>query len=224
MASRLSNIRGIGPKTAALLAEQLKISDELGATEVRTKLMESGVKLKTDTLIDLKYNPIQEIPRAVISAFETELAKVSHHAPQIYGSYCRGAETSGDVDILLMSATIPNFINTVNAKSAKFKLLPPYALGDSKASTLLVFKDSGTTKYAWCDIFTTTPTEKIFAQVYLIGNAKFNIHMRTEAKKKGYMLNQHGLYKNGNLVSVRDEKKLFEIIGVTWRDPEDRTW
>jgi DNA polymerase IV len=72
------------------------------------------------------------------------------------------------------------------------------------------------------------------ALIYFTGNDIFNRSMRLLASKKGYRLNQRGLYKDvirgknrekiteGTLVESRDERKIFEILGVTWRPPEHR--
>jgi len=70
--------------------------------------------------------------------------------------------------------------------------------------------------------------------IYFTGNDIFNRSMRLLASRKGMRLNQHGLYKNvmrgpgrvketdGALVEGRSEKKIFQILGVPWRPPEER--
>lgn len=70
--------------------------------------------------------------------------------------------------------------------------------------------------------------------IYFTGNDIFNRSMRLLASRKGMRLNQHGLYKNvmrgpgrvketeGELVEGRSEKKIFQILGVPWRPPEER--
>ncbi|KAK5076437.1 hypothetical protein LTR64_006083 [Lithohypha guttulata] len=72
------------------------------------------------------------------------------------------------------------------------------------------------------------------AMIYFTGNDIFNRSIRLLASRKGMRLNQHGLYRNvlrgpgrvkqteGELVEGRDEKKIFEILGVPWREPEER--
>ncbi|GFP58031.1 hypothetical protein ACSS6W_007055 [Trichoderma asperelloides] len=72
------------------------------------------------------------------------------------------------------------------------------------------------------------------ALIYFTGNDIFNRSMRLLASKKGMRLNQRGLYRDvlrgpdrakvteGELVERRDEKKIFEILGVKWREPWER--
>ncbi|KAJ2904135.1 DNA polymerase iv [Zalerion maritima] len=74
------------------------------------------------------------------------------------------------------------------------------------------------------------------ALLYFTGNDIFNRSMRLLASKKGMRLNQRGLYKGalrgpgpgreniaeGEPVEGRDERRIFEVLGVGWREPEDR--
>ncbi|KAL1622863.1 hypothetical protein SLS54_004883 [Diplodia seriata] len=72
------------------------------------------------------------------------------------------------------------------------------------------------------------------ALIYFTGNDIFNRSIRLLASRKGMRLNQRGLYKDvmrgwgrekitdGELVEGRDEKRIFEVLGVPWRPPEHR--
>lgn len=72
------------------------------------------------------------------------------------------------------------------------------------------------------------------ALIYFTGNDIFNRSMRLLASKKGMRLNQRGLFKDvirapnrvrvtdGELVEGRDERRIFEILGVKWREPHER--
>lgn len=72
------------------------------------------------------------------------------------------------------------------------------------------------------------------ALIYFTGNDIFNRSMRLLASKKGMRLNQRGLYRDvlrgpdrvkvteGELVERRDERRIFEILGVKWREPCQR--
>ncbi|KAM4059775.1 DNA polymerase beta palm domain-containing protein [Hirsutella rhossiliensis] len=72
------------------------------------------------------------------------------------------------------------------------------------------------------------------ALIYFTGNDIFNRSMRLLARKKGMRLNQRGLYRDvlpgprssraceGELVEGRVERRIFEVLGVRWREPHER--
>ncbi|TFA98549.1 DNA polymerase lambda [Trichoderma ghanense] len=72
------------------------------------------------------------------------------------------------------------------------------------------------------------------ALIYFTGNDIFNRSMRLLASKKGMRLNQRGLYRDvlrgasrarvteGEVVERSDERRIFEILGVKWREPWER--
>ncbi|WYZ42857.1 hypothetical protein EsH8_VI_000556 [Colletotrichum jinshuiense] len=84
------------------------------------------------------------------------------------------------------------------------------------------------------DFLVVPETEIGAALIYFTGNDIFNRSIRLLASRKGMRLNQRGLYKDvmrgpgraklteGELVEGRDEKKIFEILGVKWREPHER--
>lgn len=84
------------------------------------------------------------------------------------------------------------------------------------------------------DFLLVPETEYGAALIYFTGNDIFNRSIRLLASKKGMRLNQRGLFKDvmrgparqkiteGDLVEGRNEKKIFEILGVKWREPSQR--
>jgi DNA polymerase lambda/DNA polymerase IV len=84
------------------------------------------------------------------------------------------------------------------------------------------------------DFLLVPETEYGAALIYFTGNDIFNRSIRLLASRKGMRLNQRGLYEEvmrgpqsikvteGELVEGRDEKRIFEILGVKWREPRDR--
>lgn len=84
------------------------------------------------------------------------------------------------------------------------------------------------------DFLAVPETELGAALIYFTGNDIFNRSMRLLASKKGMRLNQRGLYRDvllgpgrakvtdGELIEGRDERRIFEILGVQWREPHER--
>ena len=84
------------------------------------------------------------------------------------------------------------------------------------------------------DIILVPPSSWGAALIYFTGNDIFNRSMRNLAKHKGMRLNQSGLYRDvmrgkggekvteGMLVEGRDERRIFEVLGVPWRESWER--
>lgn len=84
------------------------------------------------------------------------------------------------------------------------------------------------------DFLLVPSTERGAALLYFTGNDIFNRSMRLLASRKGMRLNQRGLYRDvmrgagrqklseGELVEGRDERVIFDVLGVRWREPHER--
>jgi DNA polymerase/3'-5' exonuclease PolX len=46
--------------------------------------------------------------------------------------------------------------------------------------------------------------------------------MRGIAKRKGYLLNQNGLFASGKLLKVKSEKEIFDFLKIGYVKPEFR--
>lgn len=163
----------------------------------------------------------------------------------IMGSYRRGAKDSGDIDLIITKSNTP--LSTM--RTLVFSTLVPklFRHGFLKATLATShFRNSEGKKWhgASClldstvwrrlDLLLVPEEEMGAALIYFTGNDIFNRSMRLLASKKGMRLNQKGLYKDvmrgkgreklteGTLVEGRDEKRIFEILGVPWRRPEER--
>ncbi|KAJ3945648.1 uncharacterized protein N0V96_003985 [Colletotrichum fioriniae] len=168
------------------------------------------------------------------------------------GSYRRGAQTSGDIDFIVTkkgtkasSELIPFLRDLIEALEAqKFLIARLAGSRDDDGSKwhgccvlpkIEGFNDREYRK-VWrrVDFLVVPETEIGAALIYFTGNDIFNRSIRLLASKKGMRLNQRGLYKNvirgpgraklteGELVEGQDEKKIFDILGVKWREPHER--
>ncbi|KAM0276147.1 hypothetical protein ACHAQH_007035 [Verticillium albo-atrum] len=84
------------------------------------------------------------------------------------------------------------------------------------------------------DFLVVPETEMGAALLYFTGNDIFNRSMRLLASRKRMRLNQRGLYRDvmrgpgrakvtdGELIEGRDERRIFELLNVTWREPHER--
>ncbi|KAK7746190.1 hypothetical protein SLS62_009480 [Diatrype stigma] len=175
----------------------------------------------------------------------------------IGGSYRRGAESSGDIDIIITkkkTKTTPELLpfleklvrrltdqGFLTASLASFSGKAGKGHGSKWHGCCVlpeaVFpKDKGQYQPIWrrIDLLLVPESEAGAALIYFTGNDIFNRSIRLLASKKGMRLNQRGLYKDvlrgpgrvkytdGALVEARDEKKIFELLGVKWREPHER--
>lgn len=98
------------------------------------------------------------------------------------------------------------------------------------------FDDDETYRPIWrrIDLLLVPETEFGAALIYFTGNDIFNRSLRLLASRKGMRLNQRGLYKDvlrgpyrekltqGELLEGRSERRIFQILGVRWREPDQR--
>lgn len=98
------------------------------------------------------------------------------------------------------------------------------------------FNDDESYRPIWrrIDLLLVPENEYGAALIYFTGNDIFNRSLRLLASKKGMKLNQRGLYKDvmrgaareklteGELVEGKDERRIFEILKVKWREPMER--
>ncbi|KAL2175955.1 uncharacterized protein P884DRAFT_204435 [Thermothelomyces heterothallicus CBS 202.75] len=188
------------------------------------------------------------IPRAEVAALfayvRREAAVLDPRVELLVGgSYRRGAESSGDVDIIVTrkgtssSAELVPFLEELIAVLTRkgFLVATLAALHAQRPG-----KDGPGSKWHGCcvwrriDFLLVPESEYGAALIYFTGNDIFNRSMRLLASKKGMRLNQRGLYKEvmrgknrrkvteGELLEGRDEKRIFELLGVKWREPWER--
>lgn len=126
------------------------------------------------------------------------------------GSIRQGKEMVGDIDIVVIPKDTETFYDDV-------KELIDFEYGATK-------KIFGMYKDRPINIFVTT-NESYGACLYqCTGPAIYNIHKRQMAKRKGYKLNEYGLFNRETNVQVAGdtEKSIFEYLEWEYREPNKR--
>lgn len=229
----LLKIQGVGPVKAKGLIENHKIKS---ITELRSK-----PELLNDVqIMGLKYyeDSLERIPRAEMVEHEKKIMEMieSPFEATIVGSYRRGAESSGDIDVLIKAPedmkkeTKEAFEALVKKYQTENYLVDILALGEKKCMGYV--KLNKTSKARRIDLLITPEKEYPYAILYFTGSDSFNVAFRKYALSKGYTLNEHGLkYKSaqGNsskdlreVPEIKTEKEIFDFFGLEYKDPKDR--
>ena len=61
-----------------------------------------------------------------------------------------------------------------------------------------------------------------YALLYFTGSKEHNVRLRGIAKKKGWKLNEYGLFEGEKLIPCRDEAEIFRALGLSYIPPELR--
>ncbi|KIX95628.1 uncharacterized protein Z520_08748 [Fonsecaea multimorphosa CBS 102226] len=192
----------------------------------------------------------QRIPRTEVEQHAAVVEKALKAADPnfqliIGGSYRRGSKDSGDIDcIIFMPEAGISHIRTLMLDTVIPKLMAQGFLKVALAAGHHSSDDSskwhgasalpGSNVWRRIDFLFVPWTELGAALIYFTGNDLFNRSIRYLAGQKQMRLNQRGLFKDvmrghgrrrindGTLLEGHDERRIFEILGVPYRPPEER--
>lgn len=190
---RVQNLKGFGAKTARNILEGLDFLDRAGE---RTPL---GVAV-----------PIVEELCAAVRRF----AGVQRVEPA--GSLRRGRETVADLDLLCEAEDGKAVIERFTKLRQVVKVL---SAGETKASVMIDRHGDGQIQ---CDLL-VVPGESFGAALqYFTGSKEHNIRLREMAVKRGWLLNEKGLFKDEQRLAGRDEADVYAQLGLPLIPPELR--
>ncbi|OQB67170.1 MAG: DNA polymerase/3'-5' exonuclease PolX [Deltaproteobacteria bacterium ADurb.Bin135] len=72
------------------------------------------------------------------------------------------------------------------------------------------------------DLRVVTRQEFPYALVYFTGSKEHNVRLRGIAKKKGWKLNEYGIFDGDNLVTCKSEEEIYRALGLPYIPPELR--
>lgn len=220
------DIPTLGPRKVSLLFHELNIRtiEELKKACQQGKLRDlDGFGILTE----------HNILRGIALREKTQGRNLLHHATEvgdevmtylkkssvvdridIAGSLRRRKETIGDIDILVTS-TDPEQV--MNHAVAYPKIDHVIMKGPTKTSLLL-------TNTLQVDIRVVEKKSYGAALQYFTGSKEHNVAMRALALKKGYKLNEYGLFKkiNEEYITGKDEHQIYENLDLTFIAPELR--
>ena len=220
----LLNIPSVGPKTAKLLYEKIKIKSipDLERAIKKGKLEGIfGIKEKTVENIlkgiELLKKGRERMPLSTAMRVADEFAVSLKKLPEVKnistaGSLRRQKETVRDIDILVISRQPEKIMNAFTSLPAVKEVL---AKGETKSSVRT--EDD-------IQVDCRVVEEKSFgaALIYFTGSKNFNIKIRQLAIKNGLKVNEYGVFKDERFVCGKTEEEVFKIIGMPYIEPELR--
>ena len=233
----LSEVYGIGPKKAEELVK-------LGITNIPDLEKRKDEVLNDIQRVGLKYNSqiIQRIPRQEIEVYKkvfdtffkalfdkisSDFSKKLDAKYEIVGSYRRGAESSGDIDVIITGDTNNFYNNFIGVLIHKKIIVEVLSRGPSKCLVIAQLSPNHVCRRV--DFLYTPPNEYAFALLYFTGSKIFNTCMRQHGLNLGYTFNEHGMHhivdgKKGPLVenTFPTEQSIFEFLGLQYKEPSMR--
>ena len=219
-------VPGIGPKKAMLFHDALGIDSlaklEKAAKEHRLAGMPSiGEKTEANILESIERlrgrsgrTPLGIALPTAVPILQTlqEMREVKHAS--LAGSLRRKVETIGDLDLLAASHRAEQVIE-------RFTSLPMVKtlLGRGPTKGTIVTHEN-----LQVDLRVVKPEEYGAALQYFTGSKAHNIKLRGLAEDMGYKLNEYGVFRVSDGVSVAGETEegVYEVLGMDWMPPELR--
>ena len=201
MKKKLLEIYGIGEVLADKLDKLITNIEDLHKPEIYELL-------PTATKLYLKYKPAVHIPRAFIA----NTVKIIEKAGGIVaGSWRRGVSYCNDIDVLIPKREVYDIL----AKKLKM-LKEPVAGGEEIIRNFIKIKNT----WMFIDFFIYKDLAPYL--LYATGSKQFNKSMRGIAKNKGYLLNQHGLFKGEKKIICKTEEEIFAHLNMDYLEPYAR--
>ncbi|MEW6675122.1 MAG: DNA polymerase/3'-5' exonuclease PolX [Nitrospirota bacterium] len=224
--SALLSVPSLGPKTAKLLFERLKIKDieTLEQLAREHKLIGlPGIKEKTEENIlkgieMLKRRMERQPLGKVLPIANNILEHLRKNAPvkelSLAGSLRRWKDTIKDIDIL---ATSENPREAMNAFVHLPHVKDVLAHGPTKSSIII---------HEGLQVDLRVVEEDSFgaALAYFTGSKAHNIRLREMAMKLGLKINEYGIFreKDEKKLGGREEEDIYRILGLPYISPELR--
>ena len=222
----LMELEGVGPKTAMRLQRELGIVsiDDLEAAAKAQRLRGLkgfGEKSEENLLRAIEEHRMMQgrfLLGAVLPVIDDLVSYMTESEAslevEVAGSARRRRDTVGDIDLLVASNEAEDVVR-------RFVSMPPVIriLSEGATKSTVVLE-----KNLQVDL-RVIPTEGYGAALqYFTGSKEHNVKLRTIAVKKGYKLNEYGLFdrETEEKVAGEDEEGIYRTLGLDWMEPELR--
>ena len=224
IATELLHLSGLGPKRVRALYEDLEIHS---LEQLKRALLDGrvdelpgfGPKLVASLKESLaaKAEHPRRFKRALVRGIVDPLIAYLRASPGVErvivaGSYRRCQETIGDIDILATAENTKPIMDRFVAYGEVAKVL---AEGSTRSTVVL---RSG----IQVDI-RIVPAESYGAALhYFTGSKAHNIAVRQMGQKRGYKINEYGVFKGKRRIAGDTELSVYHTVGLPYIEPELR--
>ncbi|MEM8671078.1 MAG: DNA polymerase/3'-5' exonuclease PolX [Planctomycetota bacterium] len=223
---QMARIPGLGAKKAARLQEELQL-DSLA--DLRKACQENrvgtlkGFGAKTQQAILDGLAIAEQAAQRVYWSEADEIAQsIGRHMQSCSaieqmewaGSYRRGRETVGDLDLLVVANDREAVMDHLESYPDRTQTI---GRGDTKISIRIG-------KAFQVDMRVVDADQFGAALQYFTGSQAHNIHVRRIAKEHGYKINEYGVFRldDDSRVAGATEEDVYDSIGLPWFAPEIR--
>ena len=189
-AGRVAGVRGFGPAVRARLEQALSHAPSAAA---------------------------KRLPLAQAAEYAEPLRRFLAELPgvervEIVGSYRRGRDTVGDLDVLVCA---PAGVDPMSALRGYSDLGALTASGATKASGVLRNGLQFDLRVVGRESFGS-------ALQYFTGSKEHGIRLRQRARARGLKLSEYGLFRGGRRLAGPSEQGVYAALGLEWIAPELR--
>jgi DNA polymerase (family 10) len=222
--ARLLTVPGLGPKRVRVLSGALGIRtvDQLARAARAGRVRELpgfGTKTEQNILQALaaRAGSAGRLSRAVAAQYSEPLAAYLRATPGVdrvvvAGSYRRGKETVGDIDLLV---TAGRGCPVVDRFADYDEVAEVLARGTTRATARL---RSG----LQVDLRVVPRASYGAALHYFTGSKPHNIAVRQLGQEAGLKINEYGVFRDGRRIAGATEESVFASVGLPWIPPELR--
>ena len=226
---QIIQVPGVGPKKAKLLFDKLGITnvDKLYESAKAGKLRElpgfgekteqnilSGIEFRQKTKGRILLDEADGLADAIISRLKKNRAVKQISAA---GSLRRKKETIGDIDILC-AAEKGNEEKIIDEFTRLPEVSKVSAKGTAKSSII-------TRSGIQADLRVVDSSQYGAAMQYFTGSKEHNVLLREYAVRKGYSINEYGIFKSDNknkAVGGEKEEDIYKVLKLQYIPPELR--
>ena len=142
----------------------------------------------------------------------------------VTGSYRRGKDESGDIDILINSTDNKVFKCFISKLNEINYLIDHISFGNKKYNGVCQLNKRSIPRRI--DILLTNPSQAAFSLLYFTGSSEFNKRIRKYCNDKNLSISENGLkdLKTNQMIDkeFKSEKEIFDYLDLQYLKPEDR--